>query len=96
MHLSVGFAALARFHEKRRGHGAVSLERPKKKGGAPTWPAPPRRSCERVMSFQKRNFKANWTCRELPKSPVGNRVLVITPNDVLPGWAILPGWPKFG
>src|SRR4029077_18382634 len=34
-------------------------------------------------------------CRDDPESPVGNRVLLITPNDVLPTVAVLPGWPRF-
>ena len=29
------------------------------------------------------------------ESPVGKRVFVITPNDVLPTVAVRPGWPKF-
>src|SRR5206468_3836589 len=41
------------------------------------------------------NFAANWICRADPESPVGNRVLLITPNDVLPTVAVRPGWPRF-
>ena len=40
---------------------------------------------------QNRNFIANWTCRADPESPVGKRVLLITPNDVLPTEAVRPG-----
>ena len=47
------------------------------------------------ISFQNLNFSANCICRDEPESPVGKRVLVITPKDVLPTWAVRPGWPKF-
>src|SRR6266487_39139 len=40
---------------------------------------------------QNRNFAANCTCRADPESPVGKRVLLITPNDVLPTVAVRPG-----
>ena len=36
----------------------------------------------------------NCIWREDPDSPVGNRVLWITPNVVLPGVAVKPGFPK--
>src|SRR5215471_7323094 len=44
---------------------------------------------------QNWNLTANWICRADPESPVGKRVLAITPNEVLPTVAIRPGCPKF-
>src|SRR5262245_27590955 len=59
-------------------------------------------SCKPFMSLlysaftrQNRNFAANWICRAEPESPVGKRVLEMTPNDVLPTVAVRPGRPRF-
>ena len=56
-------------------------------------------SCFRGLMFfgvapfvvQNKNFTANCICRADPESPVGKRVLLITPNDVLPTVATRPG-----
>jgi hypothetical protein len=40
---------------------------------------------------QNINLRANCICLDDPESPVGNRVLVITPNVVLPTCAVRPG-----
>ena len=44
---------------------------------------------------QNKNFAANCTWRDEPESPVGNRVLLITPKEVLRGAAVRPGRPRF-
>ena len=37
---------------------------------------------------------ATCICREEPESPVGNLVLLIKPNVLVP--TVTPGWPRFG
>src|SRR5262252_4400069 len=57
----------------------------------PIGPTPPSLWAYRSHTPQKRNFAANCICLAEPESPVGNRVLLITPNDVLPMVAVRPG-----
>jgi hypothetical protein len=44
-----------------------------------------------LSQSQNLNLRANCICLDEPESPVGNRVLVITPNVVLPTCAVRPG-----
>jgi hypothetical protein len=44
----------------------------------------PVRKKQTLSETQNISFIANCTCRDEPESPVGKRVLVMTPNDVLP------------
>jgi hypothetical protein len=44
-----------------------------------------------LRQSQNLNLRANCICLDEPESPVGNRVLVITPNVVLPTCAVRPG-----